>query len=299
MAPARPGAGQQRFFADHGGDVSDVRYAELAAAVGPAFDRAASHARRLAYRDQLNASLELLPGIADWLSQAAPAPESGWRWPPAPRAGGPAGTWAATGRWPRSSSWPAATRSARAKPDPGVYLLALERLGLPADRVVAVEDSPHGVAAAQAAGLRCVAIPNPHADPARFTTADLLLSSAEQLPLEELLRTLEPSPCPTAASPWAARPSSTSRPGTATPDDTTVLHVPSLGLVAATRLSMWSRPCTPRTWWPGTRTRPVTTRRQHRPDPQVPRRRGPAGGPTSPEEFFFGMLKQYPDRVNP
>ena len=58
------------FFADHGGDVSDVRYAELAAAVGPAFDRAASHARRLAYRDQLNASLELLPGIADWLSQA-------------------------------------------------------------------------------------------------------------------------------------------------------------------------------------------------------------------------------------
>jgi HAD superfamily hydrolase (TIGR01509 family) len=46
----------------------------------------------------------------------------------------------------------------RAKPSPDVYLLALERLGLPTTDVVAVEDSPHGVTAALAAGLRCVAI---------------------------------------------------------------------------------------------------------------------------------------------
>jgi HAD superfamily hydrolase (TIGR01509 family) len=180
------------FFADHGGDVSDVRYAELAAAVGPAFDRAASHARRLAYRDQLNASLELLPGIAGWLSQArrlgirlavATSSPRGW----ASRHLGGHGSLAAF------EFLACGDEVARAKPDPGVYLLALERLGLPADRVVAVEDSPHGVAAAQAAGLRCVAIPNPHADPARFAAADLLLASAEQMPLDEVLRTLEPS----------------------------------------------------------------------------------------------------------
>jgi len=46
----------------------------------------------------------------------------------------------------------------RAKPSPDVYLLALERLGMATTDVVAVEDSPHGVAAALAAGLRCVAI---------------------------------------------------------------------------------------------------------------------------------------------
>jgi putative hydrolase of the HAD superfamily len=46
-----------------------------------------------------------------------------------------------------------------------------------------VEDSQHGVGAARAAGLRCIAIPNPHADPARFGAADLLLASAAQLPL--------------------------------------------------------------------------------------------------------------------
>lgn len=39
------------------------------------------------------------------------------------------------------------------KPDPQVYLLALQRLGLRAHQALAVEDSPNGVQAARAAGL--------------------------------------------------------------------------------------------------------------------------------------------------
>ena len=58
------------FFADHGGDISELRYAELAAAVGSAFDRAASHARRLAYRERVHATLELAPGIEAWFDEA-------------------------------------------------------------------------------------------------------------------------------------------------------------------------------------------------------------------------------------
>jgi HAD superfamily hydrolase (TIGR01509 family) len=46
------------------------------------------------------------------------------------------------------------------KPDPAVYLEALARLGLHADDAVAIEDSANGVQAAQAAGLRCVAVVN-------------------------------------------------------------------------------------------------------------------------------------------
>ena len=42
----------------------------------------------------------------------------------------------------------------RAKPDPAMYAKALEKLGLPADRVMAVEDAPHGIAAAKKAGLQ-------------------------------------------------------------------------------------------------------------------------------------------------
>jgi HAD superfamily hydrolase (TIGR01509 family) len=49
---------------------------------------------------------------------------------------------------------------ARGKPAPTLYLEALERLGLDADEAIAFEDSPNGVAAAQAAGLYCIAVPS-------------------------------------------------------------------------------------------------------------------------------------------
>jgi beta-phosphoglucomutase-like phosphatase (HAD superfamily) len=96
------------FWADHGGDVSQERYRLLAEAVGPPYDRDRSHARRLAYRDRLHADLDLAPGLAGWLAQAA--------------------------------------------------------------------------------GLRCIAIPNPHADPARFGHADLILASAAEVSLAEAIR---------------------------------------------------------------------------------------------------------------
>jgi len=44
------------------------------------------------------------------------------------------------------------------KPSPEPYLLALQRLGLPAGECVVVEDSPRGLRAALAAGLRCIAL---------------------------------------------------------------------------------------------------------------------------------------------
>jgi beta-phosphoglucomutase-like phosphatase (HAD superfamily) len=48
----------------------------------------------------------------------------------------------------------------RRKPEPDLYLEALKRLGAPAERSVAIEDSAPGVAAAVAAGLWTVAIPH-------------------------------------------------------------------------------------------------------------------------------------------
>ncbi len=48
----------------------------------------------------------------------------------------------------------------RGKPAPDVYLEAVRRLGTPAVRTVAVEDSANGIRSAHAAGLRVVAIPN-------------------------------------------------------------------------------------------------------------------------------------------
>jgi HAD superfamily hydrolase (TIGR01509 family) len=46
------------------------------------------------------------------------------------------------------------------KPDPEIYLQAAKRLGAEPADCVAVEDAPHGIAAARAAGMRVVAVPH-------------------------------------------------------------------------------------------------------------------------------------------
>jgi HAD superfamily hydrolase (TIGR01509 family) len=45
------------------------------------------------------------------------------------------------------------------KPDPGLYLAALEALGLPAGDCIAVEDTRRGLLAAVNAGIACVVVP--------------------------------------------------------------------------------------------------------------------------------------------
>nr|WP_062337242.1 HAD family phosphatase [Herbidospora sakaeratensis] len=52
----------------------------------------------------------------------------------------------------------------RPKPAPDPYLLAVQELGLDAADCLAVEDSPHGIRSAHAAGLTVLAIPR-HGDP--------------------------------------------------------------------------------------------------------------------------------------
>ncbi|SDC65154.1 putative hydrolase of the HAD superfamily [Paenibacillus sp. UNCCL117] len=48
----------------------------------------------------------------------------------------------------------------RVKPDPELYLQALEGLGVQASEAIAIEDSPNGARAAEAAGIRCIITPN-------------------------------------------------------------------------------------------------------------------------------------------
>jgi len=52
------------------------------------------------------------------------------------------------------------------KPAPDVYLEAARRLGVPADRCVAIEDSSNGIRSAAAAGMAVIAYPNEHYPPA-------------------------------------------------------------------------------------------------------------------------------------
>jgi len=69
---------------------------------------------------------------------------------------------------------------AHGKPDPAVYLSAARRLGVMAERCLAVEDSIHGVRAAKEAGMVCVAVPARGVGDEGFEEADLVLESLDR-----------------------------------------------------------------------------------------------------------------------
>jgi HAD superfamily hydrolase (TIGR01509 family) len=72
----------------------------------------------------------------------------------------------------------------RGKPHPDIYLHAADKLGLAADACVVIEDSLSGVAAAKAAKMRVVAIPDTRfVDPREYEKeADYLLSDLSEVP---------------------------------------------------------------------------------------------------------------------
>ncbi|MHC4744504.1 MAG: HAD family hydrolase [Planctomycetota bacterium] len=67
------------------------------------------------------------------------------------------------------------------KPDPELFLLAAERIGIdPADCVV-IEDAPNGIEAAKAAGAKCIAVTN-------STTAEKLAEAGADIVYDSLER---------------------------------------------------------------------------------------------------------------
>jgi HAD superfamily hydrolase (TIGR01509 family) len=80
--------------------------------------------------------------------------------------------------------------ASRAKPQPTLYLEALDRLGVASAEAIAFEDSPNGVTAAKAAGIYCVAVPNPITAQLDLAHADLVLGSLAEVPLGELLQSI-------------------------------------------------------------------------------------------------------------
>ena len=75
----------------------------------------------------------------------------------------------------------------RTKPDPEAYVAALGRLdGVRAGEVVVFEDTPLGVAAAKAAGMRCVAVLG-SATPDRLTAADEIVERLDAPTVRRLL----------------------------------------------------------------------------------------------------------------
>ncbi|HPP01843.1 MAG: HAD family phosphatase [Candidatus Omnitrophica bacterium] len=74
----------------------------------------------------------------------------------------------------------------RSKPDPEIFLLAADRLGIPPEDCAAVEDSINGVRAAKAAGMYTIAITTSFPRE-QLDAADLIIDRYEELPVEVLL----------------------------------------------------------------------------------------------------------------
>jgi HAD superfamily hydrolase (TIGR01509 family) len=76
--------------------------------------------------------------------------------------------------------------AAHAKPNPHLYLAALELLEVPAAATFAVEDSPNGVRAAKAAGVPVACVPNEVTATLDLSEADAILPTLEGLTVEDV-----------------------------------------------------------------------------------------------------------------
>lgn len=181
-------------YAEHGVELTVSRWqdrigthaghwlADLEAAVGPLEDfDALVERRRLAHHEQLQAE-QAMPGVIEFVTQAgsmgialavASSSSRGWV----------TGHLDRLGLLPHFAAICTCENGVPAKPEPDVYRLAVEHLGLHPHDAVAFEDSPNGVAAAKAAGLYCVAVPNRMTRGLDLSGADRVVSSFLDLAL--------------------------------------------------------------------------------------------------------------------
>jgi HAD superfamily hydrolase (TIGR01509 family) len=161
-------------------------YDYLARQLGRPIDRAAIRERRRARFAELIEQQAVLPGVEGYLREAR---ERGLRVGIAsssPR-GWVVGHLARFGLDQSFDCIKTADDVERVKPDPALYLAALDALGVPAHAALAFEDSPNGALAATRAGIYCVVVPNRLTGRLAFDAANPRLASLAELPLAELL----------------------------------------------------------------------------------------------------------------
>jgi HAD superfamily hydrolase (TIGR01509 family) len=159
--------------------------ADLEAAIGPLDDREAlNERRRLAHRERLLAE-DALPGVAEFTRRAvaaeiklAVASSSSRQWV--------TDHLDRLGLLDRFAAICTCENGVPAKPHPAVYRSALDALGAMEHQAIAFEDSPHGIRAAKAAGLFCIAVPNRMTAGLDLAHADRIVDSFSDLDLDLL-----------------------------------------------------------------------------------------------------------------
>ena len=83
----------------------------------------------------------------------------------------------------RSTRSSPATMSSCGKPDPAIYVLAAQRLGVQPARCLAIEDSPSGVQSARAAGMAVLGVRTPYTAHLRLDGVQRTVDSLAELDL--------------------------------------------------------------------------------------------------------------------
>jgi len=191
----------EELYREHGHELPLDKWATLVGTIGAEFDpdahleelvgRPLDHValaeRRRAREFELSDLEDLRPGIEDYLAGAADrglktaiVSSSNTDW-----------IERHLQRLERSNGWDAIVAAngdvARAKPQPDLYVEALDALGLRPEEAIAFEDSVNGIRAAKGAGVFVVAVPNSITETFALDEADLLVASLEDLRLDELI----------------------------------------------------------------------------------------------------------------
>ncbi len=160
-------------------------YDHLEAQIGRPIDRDALQQRRFQRSVEIILQQPVLPGVEDHLREAKQrglklgvASSSSREWV--------AGHLERLELLPLFDHLSCGDMVALTKPHPELYQAALASLQIDAHEAIAFEDSPHGVTAAKAAGIFCVAVPNQVTKQLTFPHADLQLSSLAEMTFEEL-----------------------------------------------------------------------------------------------------------------
>jgi HAD superfamily hydrolase (TIGR01509 family) len=190
----------QEIYQEHGGQVSpgewaawlgtspdpEQPYLTLERHLGRPVDRPALHLRRIRRERELLAALEAAPGFERFAHSArarglrlgvASSSDRAWV----------LGHLGRLGLRPLFASIKCAEDVPATKPSPDLYPAVLEELNGEASQAVAFEDSMHGIHAAKAAGLYCVAIPNPITSHLVLRDADMVTSGFDKLTVDYIL----------------------------------------------------------------------------------------------------------------
>ncbi|TDC79224.1 HAD family hydrolase [Streptomyces hainanensis] len=180
----------RRRWGDVIGTVGFDLWSDLEERVGEPLDRTELESRVAAYKEEMLSQMRARPGVRNLLEQVDSAGllrsivsnSPSWWITRYVRQCGIGDGWHSVHSPDRVATLP--------KPAPDLYHEALRRLGLSPEEAIAFEDSPTGIRAARAAGVRCVTVPNDMTAELDLTHADLRVESFRHVDLAEIIVSL-------------------------------------------------------------------------------------------------------------